>query len=107
MCRVQIVIQVELERLIDGDVPPVHAPRFPGTKAEFWWLVCGDHDDNVLAIKRVSFDQKHKATLKLDSFTRGQRNDFKLYFMCDSYLGCDQEYGFTVDVSEDAPMEQD
>lgn len=104
---VQLVVQVDLERLIEGDVPPVHAPRFPGAKAEFWWLVCGDGDDNVLAIKRVSFDHKHKATLKLDAFSRSQRNEFKLYFMCDSYLGCDQEYSFAVDVSGAAPMDQD
>ncbi|KAL0352553.1 UNVERIFIED_CONTAM: DExH-box ATP-dependent RNA helicase DExH13 [Sesamum calycinum] len=35
------------------------------------------------------------------------KKTYTLYFMCDSYLGCDQEYSFTVDVKEAANMEED
>ena len=30
------------------------------------------------------------------------KHELTLYFMCDSYLGCDQEYEFTIDVQPDA-----
>jgi len=28
-------------------------------------------------------------------------HDYLLYFMCDSYMGCDQEYKFSIDVSDE------
>lgn len=82
----------------DTPAGPVIAPHFPGAKEEFWWLICGDNDDNVLAIKRFSFDKQHKAKLVIDNFKPGS-NTFKLLVMCDSYLGCDQEYPFDVTVT--------
>jgi pre-mRNA-splicing helicase BRR2 len=38
--------------------------------------------------------------------------EYTLFFMCDSYLGCDQEYGIEFDVKEgdgggDSDMEED
>eukprot|EP01025_Chloroclados_australasicus_P049083 TRINITY_DN55786_c0_g1_i1.p1 TRINITY_DN55786_c0_g1~~TRINITY_DN55786_c0_g1_i1.p1 ORF type:complete len:152 (+),score=35.55 TRINITY_DN55786_c0_g1_i1:61-516(+) len=93
----EIVLQVQIQR--EGEAGPVHAPRYPGTKEEFWWLVVGGGDDNVLAIKRLSFETSSKATLRVDSFSPGE-NTFKLYFMCDSFLGCDQEYAFDVKVGD-------
>lgn len=93
---VQVEVQVQLSR--DTPAGPVIAPHFPGTKEEFWWLICGDDDDNVLAIKRFSFDKQHKAKLVIDNFKPGS-NTFKLLVMCDSYLGCDQEYPFDVTVT--------
>jgi pre-mRNA-splicing helicase BRR2 len=109
----QIVVQVQLERTSASGA--VDAPRYPGVKEEFWWLVCGDAAGSVLAIKRLSCDSRHKAVLRIDNFKPG-KNAFKLYFMCDSYLGCDQEYEFEVQVGGDgdcgndddaAPMQQD
>ena len=32
--------------------------------------------------------------------TQVKKHDLMLYFMCDSYLGCDQEYEITLDVKE-------
>lgn len=93
---VQVEMQVQLSR--DASGGPVIAPQFPGTKEEFWWLICGDDSDNVLAIKRFSFDKQHKAKLVIDNFKPGN-NTFKLLLMCDSYLGCDQEYPFDVSVT--------
>jgi pre-mRNA-splicing helicase BRR2 len=78
----------------------VDAPRFPKVKEEGWWLVVGDPKSNsLLAIKRVNLNKK-QANVKLD-FTApidvGKKN-YTLYFMCDAYLGCDQEYEFELDV---------
>ena len=95
--------QVALERELEPgqEVGPVHAPRFPRPKEEGWWLVVGDSATNaLLAIKRVQLQRKSKAKLEfaLPEGEAGQKQ-LMLYLMCDAYLGCDQEYEFTLNVS--------
>jgi pre-mRNA-splicing helicase BRR2 len=79
----------------------VYAPHFPKAKAEGWWLVVGDASRNsILAIKRVTLAQASR--VKLDFPAPAEPGDYALtlYFMCDSYLGCDQEYEFELAVRE-------
>merc|ERR1712167_431323 len=79
---------VQLQRETDDEearVPKVHAPRFPKAKEEGWWLVIGDPKANsLLCIKR-----------------------FTLSLMCDSYLGCDQEYELKLSVGEAESDDED
>ncbi|CAN1127789.1 DExH-box ATP-dependent RNA helicase DExH12 [Linum perenne] len=101
-----VTLQVVLERDLEGrtEVGAVDTPRFPKAKEEGWWLVVGDtKTKQLLAIKRVSLQRKLKVKLEFAAPADAGRKSYTLYFMCDSYLGCDQEYGFTVDVgaSED------
>ncbi|KAJ3102694.1 DEIH-box ATPase [Phlyctochytrium bullatum] len=93
------------------DIGPVIAPFFPGKKDEGWWVVIAHKPSNsLLAIKRTTLQQK--ASLKVD-FTvpkpptqDGKKAEgptkmaFKIYLMCDAYLGVDQEYDFQLDVTE-------
>ncbi|BAT93289.1 hypothetical protein LR48_Vigan05g019500 [Vigna angularis] len=98
-----VTVLVTLERDLEGktEIGPVDAPRYPKAKEEGWWLVVGDTKTNLLlAIKRVSLQRKLKAKLEFAAPADTGRKSYALYFMCDSYLGCDQEYGFTVDVKE-------
>ena len=75
------------------------APRYPKAKEEGWWLVVGDTKSNtLLAIKRVSLQRRSKVKLDFTAPSDVGMKPYTLYFMCDSYLGCDQEYPFTVDV---------
>ncbi|KAL7610342.1 hypothetical protein Lser_V15G09871 [Lactuca serriola] len=99
----EFTMVVTLERDLEGrtEVGLVDAPRYPKGKEEGWWLVLGDTKSNqLLAIKRVSLQRKAK--VKLDNITAPSdavgKKSFTLYFMCDSYMGCDQEYSFSVDV---------
>jgi pre-mRNA-splicing helicase BRR2 len=104
-----MVLQVTLERDLEGrtEVGPVDAPRYPKAKEEEWWLVVGDTKTNqLLAIKRVSLQRKSKVKLDFAPAEAGKKM-YTLYFMCDSYLGCDQEYTFTVDVKEAAGPDED
>ncbi|CAH9099603.1 unnamed protein product [Cuscuta epithymum] len=99
----EISVQVTLERDLEGraDVGPVFAPRYPKTKDEGWWLVVGDPKTNqLLAIKRVSLQRKSRVKLDFSAPGEPGKKSYTLYFMCDSYMGCDQEYTFTVDVKE-------
>ncbi|KAG0472873.1 hypothetical protein HPP92_014730 [Vanilla planifolia] len=94
---------VTLERDLEGrsEVGPVDAPRFPKPKEEGWWLVVGDSSNNqLLAIKRVSLQRRAKVKLVFAVPKDVGKKSLVIYFMCDSYLGCDQEYNFTVDVKE-------
>ncbi|KDP36726.1 hypothetical protein JCGZ_08017 [Jatropha curcas] len=105
-----ITLQVTLERDMEGrtEVGPVDAPRYPKAKEEGWWLVVGDTKSNqLLAIKRVSLQRRSKVKLEFAAPSEGGRKSYNLFFMCDSYLGCDQEYSFDVDVKEAGGRDDD
>ncbi|CAA7057085.1 unnamed protein product [Microthlaspi erraticum] len=101
--RKEITLQVTVERDMEGrtEVGHVDAPRYPKAKEEGWWLVVGDAKTNqLLAIKRISLQQKAKVKLAFAVPTEPGEKSYTLYFMSDSYFGCDQEYTFSVDVKD-------
>ena len=94
-----VVVTVALAREAEG-TSEVHAPRFPRSKDEGWWLVIGDPASNSLvSIKRVMLQAKAKVKLDFVAPAPGEHK-YTLYFMCDSYLGCDQEYEVRIKVGE-------
>uniref|UniRef100_A0AAQ5YTI1 Activating signal cointegrator 1 complex subunit 3 n=1 Tax=Amphiprion ocellaris TaxID=80972 RepID=A0AAQ5YTI1_AMPOC len=67
---------------------------------EGWWVVIGDPKSNsLISIKRLTLQQKAKVKLDFVAPAMGIHN-YTLYFMSDAYMGCDQEYKFSVDVKE-------
>uniref|UniRef100_A0A6Q2XZW2 U5 small nuclear ribonucleoprotein 200 kDa helicase n=1 Tax=Esox lucius TaxID=8010 RepID=A0A6Q2XZW2_ESOLU len=67
-------------------------------REEGWWVVIGDPKSNsLISIKRLTLQQKAK--LDFVAPVLGVHN-YTLYFMSDAYMGCDQEYKFSVDVKE-------
>ena len=65
--------------------------RYPGRKDESWWLVVGDIKGNqLLAIKRVPLLRASVVRLDMTAPKVLGKQDFTLFFMCDSYMGCDQ-----------------
>ncbi|XP_060170632.1 DExH-box ATP-dependent RNA helicase DExH12-like isoform X2 [Lycium barbarum] len=98
-----VTLQVTLERNLEGrtEVGPVFAPRYPKDKEEGWWLVVGDPKSNqLLAIKRVTLQRKSRIKLNFTTPAEAGTREYTLYFMCDSYLGCDEEHTFALDVKE-------
>jgi hypothetical protein len=58
---------------------------------ENWWLVVGEPKANtLLAIKRVPLGRQARATVEFPAPAGDGAHALTLYFMCDSYLGCDQ-----------------
>ena len=105
-----VMLQVTLERDLEGrtEVGPVEAPRYPKAKEEGWWLVVGDTRSNqLLAIKRVALQRKSKVKLEFAAPAEAGKKTYTLYFMCDSYLGCDQEYSFSVDIMDASAHEEE
>uniref|UniRef100_A0A2K5CU86 SEC63 domain-containing protein n=1 Tax=Aotus nancymaae TaxID=37293 RepID=A0A2K5CU86_AOTNA len=67
-------------------------------REEGWWVVIGDAKSNSLIfIKRLTLQQKD--TLDFVVPATGAYS-YTLYFMSDTYMGCDQEYKFSMDVKE-------
>jgi len=101
---------VQLQRETDDEearVPKVHAPRFPKAKEEGWWLVIGDPKANsLLCIKRFTLSLKAKLKLEFTAPAAGE-HALTLYLMCDSYLGCDQEYELKLSVGEAESDDED
>merc|ERR1711976_863001 len=92
-------IEVKLERE-DEVTGPVIAPFFPTKREEGWWVIIGDCKSNsLLSIKRLTLQQKAKFKLDFVAPRAGQYS-YSLYFMSDSYMGCDQEYKFNLDIGE-------
>uniref|UniRef100_A0A1A8I724 U5 small nuclear ribonucleoprotein 200 kDa helicase n=1 Tax=Nothobranchius kuhntae TaxID=321403 RepID=A0A1A8I724_NOTKU len=94
-----VLVQVQLER--EEEVTgPVIAPLFPQKREEGWWVVIGDPKSNsLISIKRLTLQQKAKVKLDFVAPAVGVHH-YTLYFMSDAYMGCDQEYKFSVDVKE-------
>eukprot|EP01062_Namystynia_karyoxenos_P034812 TRINITY_DN2548_c0_g1_i1.p1 TRINITY_DN2548_c0_g1~~TRINITY_DN2548_c0_g1_i1.p1 ORF type:complete len:2184 (+),score=931.08 TRINITY_DN2548_c0_g1_i1:79-6552(+) len=107
-----MAVQVQLERDLDeGDpVPPVHCPLFPKVKEEGWWVVIGDKAANhVFAVKRVALQRKQKLKVVFNAPKQG-KHQLHIFLMSDCYLGCDQEYAFSIEVREplsDSDMDED
>ncbi|KAJ8971261.1 hypothetical protein NQ317_011620, partial [Molorchus minor] len=94
---VHVAVQLEREDEVSG---PVIAPFFPQKREEGWWVVIGDPKTNsLLSIKRLTLQQKARVKLDFVAPSPGHHN-YTLYFMSDAYLGCDQEYKFSIEVGD-------
>lgn len=96
-------LKIKIERDVEEDDEvdtTVHAPFYPGTKMENWWLVVGeDKTKSLLAIKRVTVGRKLELRLEYVVPTPGE-HELTLYLMCDSYVGVDQDPTFKVTAAE-------
>ncbi len=67
---------------------------------ENWWLVIGDLKANsLISIKRITLQKKAKVKLEFQAPAAPGDYSYTLYFMCDSYMGADQEYKFNLHVN--------
>ena len=97
-------LKIKVEREVDEDEEPdttVHAPFYPQTKMENWWLVVGEESTNsLLAIKRVTIGKSLETRLEFAAPSTAGDHDLTLYLMSDSYMGVDQDPSFRVSVAE-------
>ena len=100
-------LQVTIEREGDEDEDEdaevdlkVHAPFFPVSKTENWWLLVAlEKTRELCGIKRVTL-AKRKLQTRLDFVVpREGHHELTLMLICDSYLGVDQVPTFAVDAT--------
>jgi len=61
----------------------------------------GDAKNNsLLCIKRVVVDKEKTVELEFNAPDEAGNYDLKMYLMCDSYAGCDQELELKIEVEE-------
>ena len=83
--------QEELQVFAD----PVYAQYYPGQKEEQWWIVVGRPKINkLLSIKKVTnFKAVTEMQVKLNFIVQKEPDthsiEYKVYLICDSYIGCD------------------
>lgn len=93
-------VSVQLEREDEVTSAIVAAPFFPQKREEGWWVVIGDPKNNsLISIKRLTLQQKAKVKLDFVAASPGSHT-YTLYYMSDSYMGCDQEYKFTIEARD-------
>ncbi|KAG0324408.1 secretory subunit [Dissophora globulifera] len=112
--------EVDSEEDEDGNIKPrkeskaiapsVHAPKFPGEKKPYWWIVLGDQKNNriVVAPTKVTDVTSTPKTIRIQfqSPPRAGEYSFNLFIKSDSILGSDilQDMTLTVlDASELPP----
>ena len=103
-------LKVRLQREIDEDVEvdtTVHAPFYPQSKTENWWLVIGEESTKtLLAIKRITINRTLETKMDFTVSSPGE-HELKLYLMCDSYVGVDQDPSFKVTAAEGMDEDED
>ncbi|KAL8714924.1 MAG: hypothetical protein Q9220_001437 [cf. Caloplaca sp. 1 TL-2023] len=96
-------LQIKIIRNIEEDQEPdtsVHAPFYPQSKTENWWLVVGEEKTkSLLAIKRVTIGRQLDIKLEYVVPSAGT-HELTLYLMSDSYVGVDQDPSFTIEAAE-------
>ena len=62
---------------------------------------------SLISIKRLTLQQKAKVRLDFVAPSSTGTHSYTLYFMCDAYMGCDQEYPFKISVGEAGSDEEE
>ena len=66
------------------------------------WTVC-----RLISIKRLTLQQKAKVKLDFLAPSSPGTYSYILFFMCDAYMGCDQEYPFKITASRAPSGDED
>jgi pre-mRNA-splicing helicase BRR2 len=99
---ISLSVSLTLERE-DSDFTVKFKPsRFPCVKEMAWWVLVGNPvDRTILAIKRVNLPSNSSSRqVELDfaapEVSHETSMSLKVYVLCDSFMGCDQELDFSI-----------
>jgi len=82
---------INLKRLNMAKTQKVLISHFPKSKdASFFVIIANAAKNDILAIKRVSFNRFTSKSLSLVLPQDFRAEKLELYLMCDSYIGLDQ-----------------
>ena len=79
----------------NGILSNVHSNFYPKVKEENWWIIIGDEDTNKLFfIRKLYFNKSLKIPVNFEGPNKPGIYSFKVFLICDSWIGCDQEENF-------------
>merc|ERR1712137_775863 len=105
-----VSVRVILERDLDEDeeLGFVFAPYYPNAQLEQWWVVIGEQStDHLVAVKRVPVQRQAATTVNFTAPDVCGVYKYTLMIVCDSYVGCDQEYELSVNVEVEKAQEDE
>lgn len=94
------VLHVSLSTGEDEDfTTTVISRQYPQKLHQTWWLILGDPKENTIqSIVEVDLDRVNSKDLTFTVPSESGHYKWMLYFMTDSYVGCDQEQEIEFDV---------
>lgn len=103
---VRVILERDLED--DEELGFVFAPYYPNAQLEQWWIVIGDQStDHLVAVKRIPVQRQAATTISFTAPDVCGSYKYTLMIVCDSYVGCDQEYDLPFDVTVEKAEEDD
>eukprot|EP00744_Colponema_vietnamica_P008698 GILI01012399.1.p1 GENE.GILI01012399.1~~GILI01012399.1.p1 ORF type:complete len:646 (-),score=242.57 GILI01012399.1:204-2141(-) len=105
---ITLSLKFNRQNLQEGEeAGPVHAPRFPYTKYEEWWIFIADEQrDAIISITRTKNQAKNfEESVKFPPLGAG-RYTFDVIIKCDSYIGLDIQQSVTLIVKPQSQVQR-
>ena len=104
---VTVIRDEEDEEALQAFTQPVFAQFFPEKKMEEWWLIVGHVKSGKVLCNRKITDEfravqsvKKKLSFEIEDLGEDGFAEFRLYLICDSYIGCDMEEDFKIKIRQ-------
>eukprot|EP01127_Copromyxa_protea_P008859 TRINITY_DN2045_c0_g2_i1.p1 TRINITY_DN2045_c0_g2~~TRINITY_DN2045_c0_g2_i1.p1 ORF type:complete len:2126 (-),score=516.29 TRINITY_DN2045_c0_g2_i1:21-6239(-) len=95
----ECALNVSLSRASKYSESGAYVPQFPKKKEEGWWLILGDpNTGELIALRRVNGKGKSETQLLFDAPLEPGHYHYYLYFLCDCYIGLDQQFDIKFEV---------
>ena len=97
----------EEEEALQAFKQPIYAQFFPDKKLEEWWLIIGHVKSGKVLCNRKITDEfrgvqsvKKKLQLEIEGVDSNGFAEYRLYLICDSYIGCDMEEDIKIKIAQ-------
>jgi len=99
-----VSVSIVLQRATEDDekvgVPTVYSCNSKTTNLEGWWALVSDNaTKTLLSVRWLALARTAKLSLQFSAPSEQGKHNLTITLMSDSYLGCDQEYEFDLNVS--------
>ena len=99
ICAEIILNRTLIDNSNNGILTNVYSNYYPKVKEENWWIIIGDEVSNKLFfIRKLYFNKSLKIPVNFEGPESEGIYSYKVFLICDSWIGCDQEENFEFSV---------
>ncbi len=99
ICAEIILNRTLIDNSNNGILTNVYSNYYPKVKEENWWIIIGDEVTNKLFfIRKLYFNKSLKIPVNFEGPESEGIYSYKVFLICDSWIGCDQEENFEFSV---------